>query len=324
MQFTPNLRSPLIATALLSVALVSAAAGFPDKPLTIVIPFAPGGTNDVVARLVSKSLSDQLGQQVVPENRAGGSGLIGWSWAARAKPDGYTLLSMDMSYAIGAGLLPNIPFNARKDLTPVATVASTPFVMVVKGDSPAGSVSDFIQAAKKSPGKLNYGTAGNGTNSHLAAEVFKSANGVSITHVPYKGASQVLQDLIGGQVDVLFTAMPTALPMIKAGRLKALMVTSAERIPQLPDVPSAKEIGQDKMVMDFWAGVAVPTGTTQPVIQQLNKAIVDAMSKPESKRLLVDQGLFPVLDTPEQAGKKLTSEIDRWSAVIKAANITVE
>jgi tripartite-type tricarboxylate transporter receptor subunit TctC len=313
-----------IAAALLVTCALAARAEFPEKLLTIVIPFAPGGTNDIVARLVAKEVGAQLGKQIVPENRPGGGGVIGWNAAARAPADGYTLLSMDMSYAIAAGLLPKIPFDPRKDFTPVATVASTPFVMVVKADNPAKNVTEFVSLAKKSPGKLNYGSAGNGTNSHLAAEVFKMNNGVFITHVPYKGAAAVLQDLMGGQVDVLFTALPTALPHIKSGRLKALMVTSPARVAPLPDVPTAAEAGQNKMVMDFWAGVAVPAGTPKPIVQQLNKAIVEAMNRPEGKRVLSEQGLFPVLDTPEQAASKMHSEIDRWSAVIKTAKITVD
>jgi tripartite-type tricarboxylate transporter receptor subunit TctC len=196
--------------------------------------------------------------------------------------------------------------------------------MVVRADNPAKNVAEFVSTAKKAPGKLNYGSAGNGTNSHLAAEVFKMNNNVFITHVPYKGAAAVLQDVMGGQVDVLFTALPTALPHIKSGRLKALMVTSPARVASLPDVPTAAEAGQANMVMDFWAGVAVPTGTPKPVVQQLNKALVEAMNRPEGKRVLSEQGLFPVLDTPEQAGAKMTSEINRWSAVIKAAKITVD
>lgn len=324
MNFNASQTFKSLALVALAVCTVSARAEYPDKLLTIVIPFAPGGTNDIVGRLVAKELGAQLGKQVVPENRAGGGGLIGWSYAQRAPADGYTLLTTDMSYAIGAGLLPRIPFDPRKDFTPVSTVASTPFVMVVKADNPATTVAEFVQAAKRAPGKLNYGTAGNGTNSHLAAEVFKSNNGVSITHVPYKGASAVLADLMGGQVDVLFTAMPTALPMIKSGRLKALMVTSKARVAQLPDVPSAQEAGQDKMVMDFWAGVAVPTGTPQPIVQQLNKALAEAMRRPDATRVLTEQGLFLVLDSPEQARAKMLSEIDRWSAVIKEAKITVE
>lgn len=299
-------------------------AEFPDKPLTLVIPFAPGGTNDIVGRVVAKELGTELGKSVVPENRAGGGGLIGWTYAQRAPADGYTLLTTDMSYAIGAGLLPKIPFDPRKDFTPVTTVASTPFVMVVKADNPAKTVAEFVQAAKRAPDKLNYGTAGNGTNSHLAAEVFKASNGVAITHVPYKGASAVLTDLMGGQVDVLFTAMPTALPFLKTGRLKALMVTSKSRVTQLLDVPTAQEAGQDKMVMDFWAGIAVPSNTPPAVVQRLNKAILTGMNTAEVRRLLSEQGLFPVLDTPEQAKVKLISEIDRWSAVIKDAKITVE
>jgi tripartite-type tricarboxylate transporter receptor subunit TctC len=317
------LSKPFVAVGMLASCLC-AHAEYPERPITIVIPYAPGGTNDIVARLVGKELSVELGKPVVAENRAGGSGLIGWTAAVRAPADGYTLLSTDMSYSIAAGLLPKLGFDPRKDFTQVATVASTPFVMVVKADNPVNSVADLVAAAKKSPGKLNYGSAGNGTNSHLAAEVFKLNNSVFITHVPYKGAAAVLQDLMGGQVDVLFTALPTALPHIKSGRLKALMVTSPARLPTLPGVPTAKEAGQPGMLMDFWVGVAAPAGTPQPIIQRLNKAIVESINRPDGKKVLDEQGLSPVLDTPELAAKRMNSEIDRWSAVIKAAKITLD
>lgn len=310
--------------ALLCGAALSAHADFPSKPLTMVIPFAPGGTNDIVGRLIAKELSGSIGQQVVPENRTGGGGIVGWTAVARAPADGHTLLSLDMSFSIAAGLLTKIPFDPRRDFVPIAIVASTPFVMVVKADHPAKTVSEFVQSARNSPGKMNYGSAGNGTNSHLAAEVFKANNALSLTHVPYKGASAVLQDLLSGQIDVLFTAMPTALPMIKGGRLKALMVTSPARVNQLPEVPAAPEAGQQDMVMDFWAGAAAPGNTPAAVVQQLNKAVVEAISRPEAKRTLTDLGLFAVLDSPEEAKRKVLSEIDRWSAVIKAAKITAD
>jgi tripartite-type tricarboxylate transporter receptor subunit TctC len=316
-------RKPFVAAAITATSLC-AHADYPERAITIVIPYAPGGTNDVVARLVARQLGGQLNKEIVPENRAGGGGVIGWQSAVRAPADGYTLLSMDMSYTIAAGLIPKLGFDPKKDFTPVATVASTPFVMVVKSDFPARSVAEFVAAAKNAPGKLNYGSAGNGTNSQLAAEVFKMNNSVFITHVPYKGASAVLQDLMGGQVDVLFTALPTALPHIKSGRLKALMVTSAERLPALPGVPAAKEAGQAGMQMDFWAGVAVRTGTPQPLIDRLNKAIVESISRPEAKKVLEEQGLYPVMDTPALASKRMLSEIDRWSAVSKAAKITMD
>jgi tripartite-type tricarboxylate transporter receptor subunit TctC len=317
------LRKVFFAAALVFVVLPTRAE-FPEKYLSIIIPFSPGGTNDIVARLVAKELSPRLGKQVVPVNRPGAGGVIGWSVAAQASADGYTLLTTDTSFAMAAGLFKQLPFDPRKDFTAVTTVASTPFVMVVKSDHAAKSVAEFVALAKSRPGKLNYGSGGNGTNSHLAAEVFKLHNAVQISHIPYKGASAALLDLVTGQIDVLFTALPTAMPNIKSGKLKALMVTSAGRLPLLPEVPSAKELNQDAMLMDFWAGVAVRTGTPPAIVQQLNQAIVEAMSRPEGKQALAKQGLFTVLDTSEQAARKMNSEIDRWAAVVKAAKISVE
>lgn len=316
-------RSLLVGTALVAVSSLSLAQ-YPTRPVTLIIPFSPGGTNDIVGRVVAQELSKSLGKTVVPENRPGGSGAIGWNVVAKAAPDGYTLLTTDMSYAIGAGLLPNLPFNPKKDIVPISTVASVPFVMAINPQVPAKTVAEFIALAKSKPGQLNYGSAGNGTNSHLGGELFKQKTGVDIVHVPYKGASAALQDAMGGQIQVIFTALPTALPHIKSGRLKALMVTSENRLPMLADVPSAKEAGQPDMVMDFWAGIAVPAGTPQPIIQQLNKEITAAMKRPDATHTLERQGLSVVADTPEQAAKFMNSEIARWSALIKSANIKAE
>ena len=241
-----HLRSGLLSLAF-AAATTLATAQPGGKPTTVIVPFAAGGTNDLVARVVGQRLSES-GKTTVVENRAGGGGVIGWQAAAKAPPDGTTLLANDMSFAIAAGLIPKLPFDPRKDFVNITTAATTPFVLVVNPSVPAKTVQELIKLSKDKPGKLNYGSGGNGTNTHLAAEMFKNQTQADIGHVPYKGSAQAMQDVMGGQIDVLFTAVSTALPHIKSGKLRALMVTDAKRVPTLPDVPSAPEAGAPKMI----------------------------------------------------------------------------
>ena len=310
--------------AALGVALSLAATLAPAQPAgkttTIIVPFAAGGTNDIVARIVGQRLSE-TGKAAIVENRAGGGGVIGWQAAAKAAPDGSTLLANDMSFAIAAGLIPKLPFDPRKDFVNITTAASTPFVLVVNPNVPAKTVQELIKLSKDKPGKLNYGSGGNGTNTHLAAEMFKSLTQADVGHVPYKGSAQAMQDVMGGQIDVLFTAVPTALPHIKSGKLRALMVTDAKRAAALPDVPAAAEAGVPKMVAHYWVGFAAPAKTPPEVVARFNKEIVDAINSKEGKERFAQLGLDPVANTPAEATKFVDDEIQRWSALIKAANI---
>ena len=314
----------LAALALASFSGGTVAQSYPAKPVTLIVPFATGGTTDIVARVLAHELTSSLGKQVLVDNRTGGGGVVGWSAAARAAPDGYTVLAQELSYAIAAGLIPTLPFDARKSLPPVTTVASVPHVMVVHPSVKATSAKELIALAKASPGKLFYGSGGNGTNTHLGSELFKSLAGVDIVHVPYKGAGAVLQDLLGGQVQMLVSAVATPLPHIKSGKLRALMVTDDKRSAALPDVPSAPEAGLPKMVMLYWVGFAVPAGTPQPIVERLNRDVTAALASPDTKKRFADMALDPVGNTPAQAAKLLDDEIQRWSAVIKAANIKAD
>jgi tripartite-type tricarboxylate transporter receptor subunit TctC len=300
------------------------AQSYPTKPITLIVPFATGGTTDIVSRVVAHELTTSLGKQVLVDNRTGGGGVVGWSAAARAAPDGYTLLAQELSYAIAAGLIPTLPFDPRKSLLPVTTVASVPHVMVVHPSVKAANVKELIALAKAAPGKLFYGSGGNGTNTHLGSELFKSLAGVDIVHVPYKGAGAVLQDLLGGQVQMLVSAVATPLPHIKSGKLRALMVTDDRRSAVLPDVPSAPEAGLPKMVMLFWVAFAVPAGTPQAIVERLNKEVIAALGAPDTRKRFADLALDPVGNTPAQAARLLDDEIQRWSAVIKAANIKAD
>ena len=311
----------LAVVLLLSIGPGASAQTYPVKPITTVVPFAAGGTNDIVARIVAQELSTSFGKQVIVENRTGGGGVIGWGAVARAAPDGYTLLADDMSFAIAAALLPKLPFNPKKDFAQISTAATVPFVMVVHPSVPAKTVSEFIALAKAKPGTLNYGSGGNGTNTHLGAELFKSLTGVDIVHVPYKGSAQALQDLLGGQIQVAFVAVPTALAHIKSGKLRPLMATSEKRVAALPDVPSAPEAGVPKMVVEYWVGFAAPAKAPPEIIERLNKEIIAALGKPEAKKRFEEQGLTAVGNTPAQATKFVDDEIARWGALIKSANI---
>lgn len=312
-------------TAMLAAFCANAPAqSYPAKPITLIVPFATGGTTDIVSRVIAQELTSSLGRPVLVDNRTGGGGVVGWSAAARAQPDGYTLLAQELSFAIAAGLITTLPFDPRKSFAPVSTVTSVAHVIVVHPSVKAASVKELIALAKGVPGKLFYGSGGNGTNTHLGGELFKNLAGVDLVHVPYKGAGAVLTDLLGGQVQMLISALTTTLPHIKSGKLRALMVTDEKRAAVLPDIPSAPEAGLPKMVMLFWVGFAAPAGTPQPIVERLNKEAVAALATPESRKRLGDLGLDAVGNTPAQAAKLVDDEIQRWTAVIKAANIKAD
>ena len=317
-------RALAAAAAALTLSTTAIAQNYPTKPITVIIPYSVGGTTDIVARLVTTQIGNNLGQALIADNRVGGGGQIGWSAAARSAPDGYTLLTTEMSFTIAPGLLPKLPFDARKDFSHVITAAAAPHVLVINPGVPAKTVQEFVALAKAKPGSMNYGSGGNGTNTHLGGELFKSAAGVDLLHVPYKGAGQVLTDLMAGQVQALVTSLPTALPHIKSGKLRALVVTSDTRSPLLPDVPSAKETDLPSFVMDFWVGFAAPAGTPTAIIEKLNHAIAATLTSPEGKRRLGEQGLTPVANTPVQASQLAAAEMQRWAAIIKSAGIKAE
>jgi tripartite-type tricarboxylate transporter receptor subunit TctC len=312
------------AAFLLLFSSIITAQTYPAKPLTLIVPFAVGGSSDIVSRIIGQELSTGLGKPVLIDNRTGAGGVIGWTALAKAAPDGYTLAAMDLSFSIAASLIPNLPFDPKKNFAFITTAISVPHVMVVHPSVKAKTVQELIALAKASPGKMFYGSGGNGTNTHLGGELFKSLAGVDLVHVPYKGAGAVLQDLMGGQVQMLVSSITTTLPHIKAGKLRALVVTSDQRAAVLPDVPNAREAGLPKMVMLFWVAFAVPGGTPQPIIDRLNKEIVSALGNPDMKKRLADLGLDAVGNTPAQAAKLLDDEIQRWSVVIKAANIKAD
>jgi tripartite-type tricarboxylate transporter receptor subunit TctC len=302
----------------------AAAQTYPSRPVTFVVPFAPGGSTDTVARIIAQAVAPALGQPTVVENRTGGAGVIGWGSVARSPADGHTLVTVEMSYAIAAGLISTLPFDPKKSFAHITTAVSVPHVMVVNPQVSAGTVQELIALAKASPGKLFYGSGGNGTNTHMGGELFKSLAGVDLVHVPYRGAGAVLQDLMGGSVQMLVTSVPTALQLIQSGKLRALMVTSETRLATLPDVPSAPEAGLPKMIMKFWVGFAAPAGTPQPIVERLNRDVLAALAASDTKKRLADLGMEGVGNTPAEAAQLVDDEIARWSAIAKAASIKIE
>ena len=316
--------SLICAIGVLLPGATCAQSPYPAKNITLIVSFSPGGSTDLITRIVARELGGQFDKQVIVDNRAGGGGAIGWNSVARAPADGYTVLATELSFAIAAGLIPNLPFDPRKDFLHVTTATTVPHVLVVTPSLPVKNVKEFLALAKARPGELNYGSGGNGTNTHLGSELLKNLTGIKMVHVPYKGAGAVLQDLMGGQVQALISAVPTVVPYVNAKRLRALMVTDDKRTRVLPDVPSAKEAGLPQMVMQFWVGYAVPAGTPQPVVERLNQAMSSVLNNVESKKRFTELGVDTVGNSPAQATKLVADEMERWAAVIKAAGVKAE
>ena len=309
---------------LAAIGTSALAQGSAGKPTTIVVPFSTGGATDIVARLVAQQLGGPLGTPVLVENRTGGAGAIGWGSVARAAPDGHTLITTELSYAIAAGLNPNLPFDPRNAFSHITTAVSVPHVLVVTPSLPAKTMKEFLALARAKPGSLNYGSGGVGTNTHLGSELLKSQTGIFITHIPYRGAGAVLTDLMGGQVQMMISTVTTVLPHIKSGKLRPLMVLSNTRSPVLPDVPSAKDEGLPNMAMDFWVGFSAPAGTPQPIIEKLNRDINAVLNLPEVKKRSAEMGLTTVASSQAAAMQQVESEIKRWSALIKQQGIKPE
>lgn len=313
----------LAAVGALSVTgIANADSGYPRKPVNVVVPYSAGGGTDIVARIVSQHLTERLKQPVIVENRVGGGGTIGWNAVARANPDGYTLLTAETSFTIAAGLVKDLQFDPKKSFSMITIAASVPHVLVVNADLPVKTFEEFIALVKKNPNKMFFGSGGVGTNTHLGSELLKSLTGITMTHVPYKGASAVLADLLGGQVQALVSSLPTVLPSIKSGRLRALLVTDTQRSPALPDIPSAVDVGLPNMAMRFWIGFAAPAGTPNDILNQLNKDIVAVVNSSAAREQLSKQGLDPVGNSREQAQKMVLEEMARWEKLIKEAGIS--
>jgi tripartite-type tricarboxylate transporter receptor subunit TctC len=303
-------------------------AQYPLKPLRIIVPFAPGGSTDIFARLVAERLSASLGQPVVVENRAGASGNIGAEVVAKAAPDGYTLLMATTGVmAINNALFKSMPYDAAKDFEPVIFIASITNVLAVPAGLPAKNVAELVALAKKDPGKLTFASSGAGSSTHLSAELFKSMAGVDIVHVPFKGSGQALIDVVAGRVSMIFDNMPSALPHIKGGKLRALGVTGSRRSGALPEVPTIAEAGAGVQLRGYeslsWSGLAVPMGTPRDAIQRLNRDTAVILLAPDMRQKFADQGADPIGGSPEAFAEHVAREREKWGRLVRERNIVV-
>jgi tripartite-type tricarboxylate transporter receptor subunit TctC len=314
-----------VAAAMAVAPFASAAAAYPNKTITIIVPFAAGGTTDILARVVGQALGKELGQAVVIDNRAGAGGNVGAQLAARAAPDGYTLFMGTVgTHAINQSLYKKLPFDPIKDFAPLTRVAMVPNVLVTNPGKPFKTVTELVAYAKAHPGKVNFGSSGSGSSIHLSGELFKTMAKVDMVHVPYKGSAPAETDLLGGQIDIMFDNMPAAIESIRAGRLRPLAVTTAKRSPELPNVPTIAEAGVPGYEATSWFGMFAPAATPAPIVAQLNTALVKVLADPEVKKKLAQQGAEPVSEKPEQFAAFIASETAKWSKVVKASGATAD
>lgn len=317
-----NRRHYLALTA--AIAMPAAhAQSWPNKPVRLVVPFAPGGSTDVVARMLGQKLTDLWGQPVVVENRAGAGGNLGADIVAKSAPDGYSLLFASGSITINPSIYATMPFDTVRDLTPISNVASGPMLVVVQDKAPWRSIKDLIQDAKASPGKINFGSAGIGSQIHLAAENFSDAAGIEMTHVPYRGESLSYTDLISGQIQVMVGNIAAASALLGAGRLRALAVTGATRSPLLPDVPTVAESGLPGFENTGWFGLLGPANLPRPIVDKIQQDTVRAMSETQVKGRLYVAGMRPVLSKPQELTAQMDAELKRWAQVVKNRKIKV-
>ena len=325
-------------TALSSIAVLLLITGagshaqsvWPTKPVKIVVPFAPGGTTDILARAVAPELSKAFGQQFVVENRAGAGGNLGAEVVARSSGDGYTLLMGTVgTHGINRALYPKLPYDPFKDFAPITLVAAVPNVMVINTDmartNNINSVKDFIKLAKSRPGQLNMASSGNGTSIHLAGELFKSQTGIFMTHIPYRGSGPALMDLAGGQMDVMFDNLPSAMQLIKGGKLKALAVTSTQRSLALPEVPTVEEAADLRgFEATSWFGLLAPAGTPADIVNRIKQETARALNSPSIKEKMLAQGAVPSGNSPAEFARLIESEHSKWAQVVKISGARVD
>jgi tripartite-type tricarboxylate transporter receptor subunit TctC len=314
----------LAALLLVSSSCLPAAAAYPDRPIRIVVPFAPGGGTDVVARTLAQEMARDLGASIVIENKPGAGTIIGTQAVATSDPDGYTLLMGTFANAVNPSLKAKLPYDPHRDFAPVALIARSFNIVVVNPKSPYRSIADLIAAAKAEPEKLSYGTYGTGTSAHLAGELFKNLARVNLTTVPYKGAAPAITDLIGGQIQVMFTTVASAAALIQGGQLRALAVTSVQRSPAFPDVPTVAEAGVPGYSAESWYGLFAPARTPPEVIARLNKSAAIAVQSEAFRKLGVNEGLVMVARPSEELDRYFRGEEERWRKVIQDAGITAE
>lgn len=314
-----------IALAAATLSLGAAAQAYPTKPITIVVPFSAGGTTDILARLVGQYLTTELGQSVVVDNKAGAGGNIGGALVAKAPADGYTLFMGTVgTHAINAALYKKMPFDHVKDFAPLSRVANVPNLLVAHPSQPFKTVPEMIAYAKANPGKINFGSPGNGASPHLSGELFKSMAKVELTHIPYKGSAPAVSDLLGNQIAIMFDNMPSVIPHVRSGKLRAIAISTAKRSPELPDVPTIAEAGVPGYEAVSWFGLFAPAATPKPVLDKLSTALSKVLANPEVQKKISAQGGETVNETPAQFAAFIRSETTKWGKVVKESGATVD
>jgi tripartite-type tricarboxylate transporter receptor subunit TctC len=314
----------ILLAALALLAFTAQAQTYPSRPVTIIVPYAAGGSLDAVTRILAKSLTTRLGQTVLVENRAGAGSNIGAAYVAKSPADGYTLFLASPATAINVSLYSQLTYDPEKDLTPVSLITAVPSVLIVPANSPFKSVAELVAFAKQNPGKLNYSSGGAGSSEHLGSEMFKFYCGVDVTHIPYKGGAPAMTDLMAGQVSMMFSNRIGALPHIRAGKLRALGVADSVRSPQLPDVPTFAEVGYPNLKVLVWSGIMAPAGTPPAVVNRLNAVITEAMQAPDMKAQMDEMGVTIAGGSPAQFGDFLKREIALWRPIVKQSGARVD
>jgi tripartite-type tricarboxylate transporter receptor subunit TctC len=314
------------ACALLLTASMALAQNFPQHPVRLIVPYPPGSGTDIAARVLGQKLTESWGQQVIVENRPGAGAIIGVDAVAKAAPDGYTIGIADTGpLAINPALYPKLPYNPVRDFAPVTLVAKLPFMLVVNPALPVNSVAELVALAKKEPGKINYASVGNGSAVHLATELFKTRAGINLTHIPYKGSAPALQGVLGGEAPVMFVNLLSAMPLVKAGKLRALAAAPATRIGALPDLPTIAEAGVPGYQFEAWFGVIAPAGTPKAIVDKLNQDLRRAIALPEVRDVLFNQGgMEPVGSTVESFANLIPVEVERWGKLVRETGAKVE
>ena len=310
--------------ALALVAGPACAQGYPSKPIRLILPFPAGAPSDMIGRVVAQKLAEQVSENVLPDNRTGAGGNLGIALAAKAPPDGYTLLVVSPTIAISPSLYSTLGYDAARDLAPVARLATIENVLLVHPSVPAKSLKQFVALARAHPGKLNYGSGGPGTTNHLANELLKHLEKINMVHVPYKGATLATVALIGGEIDEVIVSVASVLPMIQAGKVRPLAVLSERRVPTLPDVPTARESGFADFTMSIWYGLFAPAATPREIIARLNREVTRVLDAPDVRSKMAASGIDPWPGTPEDMGNLLRSETARYAAIIRSAGLPKE
>ena len=314
----------LACAAALNIPSAHAQAAFPSKPITMIVPFPPGGPTDLVARVIAQEMSKSMGQPVVIDNKGGANGNLGAAVAAKAPADGYTILYNTSSITLSPALYKTLNYDVNRDFAPVALTAVVPLALVIAPNVPANNVKEFIAWVKANPGKVSYGSAGNGNVTHLGAFQFVQANGLDAVHIPYKGSAPADVDLAGGQIQFMTDTVNSVMAFVRDKRMKMLAVTTAKRMSLFPDVPTLAESGMPGFEVGAWQGLMVPANTPRPVIQHLNAEVLKALQNPEVRQKLVLQGVEALGSTPEEYGVYVRDEISRWARVVKQAGISLE